>query len=121
MKVLWYAIMVVIQCPHCSLEVELDDGVSGLFDCPHCGEDFQWGESDEENDGGWFVPWISAVTFFGIIILTSLMYPDMFMNNSASHQGRDFGFWNFILSVIIFILLLLFGAIVTFLPNVEPE
>ena len=42
--------MVVIQCPHCILEVELDDGVSGLFDCPHCGEDFQWGEIDEEID-----------------------------------------------------------------------
>ena len=42
--------MVVIQCPHCSLEVELDDGESGLFDCPHCGEEFQWGEIDEEID-----------------------------------------------------------------------
>ena len=34
--------MVIIQCPHCSLEVELDDEVSGLFDCPHCGEDFSF-------------------------------------------------------------------------------
>ena len=43
--------MVVIQCPHCSLEVELDDGVSGLSDCPQCGGEFEWGEIDEENDG----------------------------------------------------------------------
>lgn len=49
-KILCCTIMVVIQCPHCSLSVELDDGVSGLFDCPHCGEDFQWGEIDEEID-----------------------------------------------------------------------
>ena len=42
--------MVVIQCPHCNLEVELDDGESGLFDCPHCGKEFQWGEMDEETD-----------------------------------------------------------------------
>ena len=42
--------MVVIQCPHCSLEVELDYEESGLFDCPHCGEEFQWGEIDEEID-----------------------------------------------------------------------
>ena len=34
--------MVIIQCPHCSLEVELDGGISGLFDCPHCGEDFSF-------------------------------------------------------------------------------
>jgi hypothetical protein len=42
--------MVVIQCPHCSLEVELDDGISGLFDCPHCGDEFEWEEMDEEID-----------------------------------------------------------------------
>ena len=28
----------------------MDDGVSGLFDCPHCGEEFEWGEMDEEID-----------------------------------------------------------------------
>tara|TARA_B110001450_G_C17372837_1_gene380392 strand:- start:44 stop:475 length:432 start_codon:yes stop_codon:yes gene_type:complete len=49
-KILCCTIMVVIQCPHCNLEVELDDGKSGLFDCPHCQEEFQWGEIDEEID-----------------------------------------------------------------------
>jgi len=49
-KILCCTIMVVIQCPHCSLEVELDDGVSGLFDCPHCGEEFEWEGMDEEID-----------------------------------------------------------------------
>ena len=49
-KILCCTIMVVIQCPHCSLEVEWDNGESGLFDCPHCGEEFQWGEIDEEID-----------------------------------------------------------------------
>ena len=34
--------MVVIQCPHCNLEVELDNGKSGLFDCPHCGKEFEF-------------------------------------------------------------------------------
>tara|TARA_A200000159_G_C6988307_1_gene200529 strand:+ start:75 stop:440 length:366 start_codon:yes stop_codon:yes gene_type:complete len=34
--------MVVIQCPHCSLEVELDNEASGLFDCPHCGKKFEF-------------------------------------------------------------------------------
>ena len=28
----------------------MDDGVSGLFNCPHCQEEFQWGEIDEEID-----------------------------------------------------------------------
>ena len=42
--------MVVIQCPHCNLEVELDEGESGLFDCPHCGIEFLWEGMDEETD-----------------------------------------------------------------------
>ena len=42
--------MVVIQCPHCNLEVELDEGESGLFDCPHCEIEFLWGDMDEETN-----------------------------------------------------------------------
>ena len=38
--------MVVIQCPHCGEDVELEDGISGLFDCPHCEQDFSYGDYD---------------------------------------------------------------------------
>ena len=34
--------MVVIQCPHCYKDVELEDGVSGLFDCPYCNNEFEY-------------------------------------------------------------------------------
>tara|TARA_B100000073_G_scaffold300696_1_gene267225 strand:- start:78 stop:485 length:408 start_codon:yes stop_codon:yes gene_type:complete len=34
--------MVVIQCPHCVEDIELEDGASGLFDCPYCDKDFTW-------------------------------------------------------------------------------
>ena len=34
--------MVELQCPHCDEDIELEDGVSGLFKCPHCNEDFYW-------------------------------------------------------------------------------
>ena len=34
--------MVVIQCPHCGEDVELEDGTSGLFDCPYCDGEFEW-------------------------------------------------------------------------------
>ena len=118
--------MVVAQCPHCSLEVELDNGASGLFDCPHCGKEL--GEIDEENEGGWFLPWISLVALFGIIIVDSLMNPDTLKKDqsfwNSLFRGGDFGFWNFIVSVVIFILLLLFGALallLSFLPDAEPE
>ena len=117
--------MAVIQCPHCSLEVESDDEVF-YFACPHCGKEL--GEIDEENEGGWFLPWICLVALFGIIIVDSLMNPDTFKKDvsfwDSLFRGGGFGFWNFIVSVIIFILLLLFGALallLSFLPDAEPE
>ena len=35
--------MVVIQCPHCKEDIELEDGVFGLFACPYCDEEFDYG------------------------------------------------------------------------------
>ena len=36
-------IMVEIQCPHCGKNIELEDGISGMFDCPYCHNEFVWG------------------------------------------------------------------------------
>ena len=38
--------MVVIECPHCEEDIELDDGVFGIFECPECNEEFEY--EDEE-------------------------------------------------------------------------
>ena len=83
---------------------------------------------DEENKAGWFLPWICLVALFGIIIVDSLMNPDTFKKDQSFwdslFRGGDFGIWNFIVSVVIFILLLLFGALallLSFLPDAEPE
>ena len=122
--------MAVTQCPHCSLEVESDDGISGLFDCPHCGKEL--GGIDEENDDGWFVPWFLLVSFLGVIIFDSLMDPDMFTKDESFWDfligflfiDGSFGYWDFILTVILFILVLLGGAFLAFLeflPDVESE
>lgn len=116
--------MAVTQCPHCGLGVESGERVAGRFECPHCGKEL--GEIDEDNGGGWFLPWICLVALFGIIIVDSLMNPDSLKKDQSflDSLGGDFGFWNFIVSVIIFILLLLFGALAllqSFLPDAEPE
>jgi len=83
---------------------------------------------DEENKAGWFLPWICLVALFGIIIVDGLMNPDMLKEDqsfwNSLFRGGDFGVWNFIVSVIIFILLLLFGALallLSFLPDAEPK
>lgn len=39
--------MASLQCPLCAQEIELDGKAVGLFSCPHCDEDFEWGESSE--------------------------------------------------------------------------
>lgn len=36
--------MVVIECPHCGKEIEMDDGAFGLFECPYCEGEYEWGE-----------------------------------------------------------------------------
>jgi hypothetical protein len=118
--------MAVNQCPHCGLEVESGERVAGRFECPHCGKEL--GEIGEEKEGGWFLPWICLVALFAIIIMDSLMNPDTFRKDQSFwdslFRGGGFGIWNFIVSVIIFILLLLFGALallLSFLPDTEPE
>ena len=37
--------MVEIQCPHCVEIIELEDGLSGTFDCPYCNNEFIWGDN----------------------------------------------------------------------------
>lgn len=39
--------MVVLQCPNCDEDMELDDSEFGLFSCSHCEGDFSYGEDGE--------------------------------------------------------------------------
>ena len=38
--------MVVIQCPHCEEDIELDDGASGFFDCPYCDNEISFSANE---------------------------------------------------------------------------
>ena len=40
--------MVVIECPHCDEEVEMDDDSFGIFECPHCEMEYEWGEEADD-------------------------------------------------------------------------
>ena len=73
--------MAATQCPQCSREVKSTEGVPGRFECPHCRKEL--GERDEENGGGWFLPWVCLVALFGIIILDGLMNPDTLKNDQS--------------------------------------
>ena len=45
--------MFEVQCPNCDKDIELEDGMYGLFECPHCNVDFLW-ERDEYSIGEQF-------------------------------------------------------------------
>ena len=34
--------VISIECPHCNSTIEIQSNASGLFDCQHCNEEFQW-------------------------------------------------------------------------------
>ena len=40
--------MVVIECPHCDEEIEMDDDAYGLFACPYCEGEYEWGETPKK-------------------------------------------------------------------------
>ncbi len=43
--------MVVIECPHCDEEIEMDDDAYGLFACPYCEGEYEWGEAPKKRSG----------------------------------------------------------------------
>ncbi len=69
--------MVEIQCPHCDEDIELEDGVSGLFDCPHCDEEFSWSSGTKWSLNN-IVKWmniIAAVIFvIGLVLFLIVLY-----------------------------------------------
>ena len=122
--------MAVIQCPDCNFERKLDDWEFGPIDCPNCGAEL--GEMDGESDGEWFVHWFLLVSFLGVIIFDSLMDPDMFTKDESFWDfliglfidDMSFGYWDFILIVILFTIFLLggaFAAFIEFFDDDEPE
>ena len=40
--------MVIIECPHCEEEIEMDDDAYGLFACPYCEGEYEWGEAPQK-------------------------------------------------------------------------
>ena len=73
--------MVVIQCPHCEMDVELENEVFGLFDCPYCNQEFEY-EDDESSLAN---PLMASVKLFLLSILI------MFLGFSPmTLSGNDF-------------------------------
>jgi hypothetical protein len=56
--------MVVIECPSCDEDIEMDDDAVGLFDCPYCDQEFEWGTDDDDLD-------IDLVAFDGEMVSAS--------------------------------------------------
>ena len=52
--------MVEIQCPNCDEDIELEDGDFGLFNCPHCDDEFSW-DSDTKRRFHNIVKWMNII------------------------------------------------------------
>ena len=59
--------MVALECPLCGEEVQLDDGATGLFLCPHCDGEFEWGP--QRDAYGQIIG-----SFFGFFFITTLVF-----------------------------------------------
>ena len=68
----------------------MDDGVSGLFDCPHCGEEFEWGEMDEEINPELSRDWVmwaifnATLVFILILVILFSLTTDFFGCRSST-------------------------------------
>ena len=63
--------MVVIQCPHCERDIDLEDGLVGLFDCPLCEQQFSWETPIHSFFTTWFDLW------FGLLIPSLTILPGL--------------------------------------------
>ena len=76
--------MVTIACPHCTLNVELEDRISGTFTCPHCAEAFE------------LMAMVNAgVDGFSGLALSTLhaLRRRLSGANRATNRGTDVVFW----------------------------
>ena len=81
--------MVEIQCPHCDEDIELEDGISGLFDCPHCDKEFSWGSASKWSLNN-ILRWMNivAVVIFVIgLILFLIILVNFWINPPSGYEG----------------------------------
>ena len=63
--------MVLIECPHCERDIDLEDGLVGLFDCPLCEQQFSWETPTHSFFTTWFDLW------FGLLIPSLTILPGL--------------------------------------------
>ncbi len=103
--------MVQIHCPHCDGLVELPDKANGLFECPHCGDEFEWGDNTFRelyeflNIYFWFgllTPFLVSIIF---LILTDIIV------NPSGWEGLGYFFIAVLLCALAATVLIIFGQI----------
>ena len=76
--------MVTIACPHCTLNVELNDRISGTVTCPHCAEPFELTAMVNAGVDG----------FSGLALSTlHALRHRLSGANRATNRGTDVVFW----------------------------
>ena len=65
-----------IHCPHCDGLVELANNANGLFECPHCGDEFEWGDNTLRDLHAYFYTFLNRYFWFGLLtpFLVSMIF-----------------------------------------------
>ena len=63
--------MVVIQCPHCNGDIELEGDTFGLFACPHCDKEFEFESSFDNESSNLTNKMFLGLLLISIMILSS--------------------------------------------------
>ena len=97
--------MASIQCARCNENIELEDGVSGMFSCPNCDIQFEWSNTMDTTTRAKIGTIIFGIlSILSLIALFSLMASpgDMDFLNSTGAIVPCFGIC--FIPVVIFIL-----------------
>ena len=110
------SVMVVIQCPHCEEDIELEDGVSGLFDCPYCDKGFEWEGNFQSND----LKTQFLIFMFGIFSPSLLFFVSLWIQITVSSPTSWDILFYFLISICICVVFTLSLAIYGALTKNKP-
>ena len=87
--------MVLIECPHCSEDIEMDDDAIGLFDCPYCDNEYEWGEEEDDvvyQDNSLDVEGIVTAAYSLLLLILIIVGFGSTSWYSITESHPDFGF-----------------------------
>lgn len=89
--------MTLIECPHCTDAIIIEQGAFGLFDCPSCDEEFSYHEDQAPTDevmGGWIASRsLGTKLGLGILAFGVVAFLGLMINEGSDCTEFGCGMW----------------------------